>query len=91
MIDNPKLYDVARLICHQHGMDWTDPRTGKLYPAPAVSDADILAWCDMVEQEEHGRTFARDDLAPGNPAARKHQALMLRITRRLRDAITGGH
>lgn len=29
-----KLYDVARDVCHEHGMDWTDPRTGKTHKAP---------------------------------------------------------
>jgi hypothetical protein len=28
------LYDVAREVCHKHGMDWTDPRTGEKHPAP---------------------------------------------------------
>lgn len=30
----PDLYAVARRIAHQHGFSWTDPRTGKTYPAP---------------------------------------------------------
>jgi hypothetical protein len=30
----PSLYDIARDVCHQQGMDWTDPRTGKTYAAP---------------------------------------------------------
>ena len=29
-----KLYDVARDVCHEHGMDWTDPRTGTTHKAP---------------------------------------------------------
>lgn len=28
------LYKVAMDICHQQGMDYHDPRTGKKYPAP---------------------------------------------------------
>jgi hypothetical protein len=32
--DNPVLYDVARQVCHAHGLDWTDPRTGVTYPPP---------------------------------------------------------
>lgn len=28
------LYDVAREVCHKHGIDWTDPRTGITHPAP---------------------------------------------------------
>ena len=31
----PALYDVARRICHEHGLPWTDPRTGVTYPPPA--------------------------------------------------------
>lgn len=27
----PQLYDVAREVCHEMGMSWTDPRTGKTY------------------------------------------------------------
>ena len=30
----PALYDVARQICHDMGMPWTDPRTGITYPPP---------------------------------------------------------
>jgi exoribonuclease II len=29
-----KLYGVARAINHEFGFDWTDPRTGRTYPAP---------------------------------------------------------
>jgi hypothetical protein len=29
-----RLYEVAREVCHAHGMDWTDPRSGKKWPAP---------------------------------------------------------
>lgn len=32
--DVPALYDVARDVCHAHGMPWTDPRTGRTYPPP---------------------------------------------------------
>jgi hypothetical protein len=28
------LYDIARDVTHQAGMDWTDPRDGKTWPAP---------------------------------------------------------
>jgi hypothetical protein len=30
----PALYDVARQICHEFGVPWTDPRTGLTYPPP---------------------------------------------------------
>jgi hypothetical protein len=30
----PDMYDVARDLCHEHGMPWTDPRTLKTYPPP---------------------------------------------------------
>jgi hypothetical protein len=31
--DRESLYDIAREVCHYHGVDWTDPRTGKQWPA----------------------------------------------------------
>jgi hypothetical protein len=30
----PSLYDVAREVCHEHGMAWTDPRTGERHDPP---------------------------------------------------------
>lgn len=30
----PALYDVARQVCHDMGLSWTDPRTGITYPPP---------------------------------------------------------
>jgi hypothetical protein len=35
MREIPALYEVAKQICHDLGMPWFDPRTGKKYPAPA--------------------------------------------------------
>lgn len=32
--DNPALYGVAMQVCHDFGLDYIDPRTGKKYPAP---------------------------------------------------------
>ena len=32
--DVPELYDVARQVCHEFGIPWTDPRTGITYPPP---------------------------------------------------------
>lgn len=26
------LYELAKEICHKHGLPWTDPRTGVTYP-----------------------------------------------------------
>jgi hypothetical protein len=34
MGENPALYAIAKQICHEFGLDYTDPRTGKKYPAP---------------------------------------------------------
>lgn len=34
MREDPRLYIVAREVCHEFGMPWTDPRTGKTYPPP---------------------------------------------------------
>jgi len=28
------LYEVAKKVCHEHGLDWTDPRSGVTYPPP---------------------------------------------------------
>jgi hypothetical protein len=28
------LYEVAKRVSHDHGYDWTDPRTGEKHPAP---------------------------------------------------------
>jgi hypothetical protein len=30
----PALYEIAKSMCHEFGMDYFDPRTGKKYPAP---------------------------------------------------------
>ena len=32
--EHPALYDIARDICHDLGMAWTDPRTGETCPPP---------------------------------------------------------
>lgn len=32
--DVPELYDVAKKINHEHGMPWTDPRTGITHDPP---------------------------------------------------------
>lgn len=34
MPEIPALYEVAKWACHSVGLPWTDPRTGRLYPAP---------------------------------------------------------
>lgn len=34
MNDSPELYDVARQVCHDHGLTWRDPRTRVTYPPP---------------------------------------------------------
>ena len=36
--ESPALYEVAREVCHAHGFDWTDPRTGVTYPPPSPGD-----------------------------------------------------
>ncbi len=30
-----ELYDMAKRVTHSMGLPWTDPRTRKVYPAPA--------------------------------------------------------
>jgi hypothetical protein len=32
--ENPALYDVAKQVCFEHGMPWTDPRTGITHQPP---------------------------------------------------------
>jgi len=34
MKEIPALYDVAKKVCHDFGLPWTDPRTGITYPPP---------------------------------------------------------
>ena len=31
------MYDIARDLCFELGLTWTDPRTGKTYPPPKLS------------------------------------------------------
>jgi len=33
----PQLFDVAKQIAHDHGMAWTDPRTGEVHLPPQRS------------------------------------------------------
>ena len=40
MTEHPALYDVARQVCHAHGIPWTDPRTGVTYPPPETTPRD---------------------------------------------------
>jgi hypothetical protein len=35
MQEIPELYDVAKQICHEAGLPWTDPRTGQTHPPPS--------------------------------------------------------
>lgn len=32
--DDAHLYDAARQVCHEHGLPWTDPRTGLTHEPP---------------------------------------------------------
>jgi hypothetical protein len=34
MREIPELYEVAKQVCHEHGMPWTDPRTGVTHQPP---------------------------------------------------------
>lgn len=44
---NENLYNVAKDVCHQLGMTWTDPRTGTVYPPPPQCEC-RTAWCGHV-------------------------------------------
>lgn len=33
-METDKLYDVAKRCCHDLGLPWTDPRTGKIHQPP---------------------------------------------------------
>ncbi len=39
--ENPKLYEVAKQTCHEFGLPWTDPRSGKTYPPPKKAKANV--------------------------------------------------
>lgn len=41
--ENPKLYEVAKRLCHSFDLPWTDPRTGKIYlpPTKKAKKADV--------------------------------------------------
>lgn len=42
-VEIPELYDVAKKICHEFGISWTDPRTGVKYDPPVnLPDADTM-------------------------------------------------
>lgn len=33
--ENPALYELAKQVCHEEGIEWTDPRTGEVHkPTP---------------------------------------------------------
>jgi hypothetical protein len=32
----PALYEIARQVCHEHGLSWTDPRTGVTHKPPVT-------------------------------------------------------
>lgn len=49
------LYLVARMICHQQGMAWTDPRTGERHEPP--TDPADFALLDYVEKTGGEYTF----------------------------------
>lgn len=34
MREIPALYEVAKQVCHELGLPWTDPRTGQTFPPP---------------------------------------------------------
>lgn len=54
MIEDPRLYDIARDICHSQGMAWTDPRTGKTHPPP---EGPAFARYDLVSKVGGDYTF----------------------------------
>jgi hypothetical protein len=37
----PELYEIAKQLCHDAGVSWFDPRTGKEYPPPKAKDDTI--------------------------------------------------
>jgi hypothetical protein len=43
MLENPAMYDIARQICHEQGVPWTDPRTGITYPPPSRASSSDAA------------------------------------------------
>lgn len=92
---------VASLVGEEHREEYgggaettagvrSTPATEKVATLSIITNAEIAEWCDWNEKRERERTFARDDLAPGNPRARKNQALVLEIVRRLRAMMAAG-
>jgi hypothetical protein len=42
MIERQELYDIAKAICHEYGLPWTDPRTGQTHePTYYLYETDI--------------------------------------------------
>ncbi len=39
------LYDVAKRVCHDQGMPWTDPRTGITHPPPKTREPEFSIPC----------------------------------------------
>ncbi len=93
MIDRD-LYDVARRLCHQQGMPWTDPRTLVTYQPPddKVSDADIIDWCDKAMKIQTGhvaRLISDEHDLDRRENLLKSQRVNVEIVRRLRAMLRG--
>lgn len=88
------LYDVARRLCHEQGMPWTDPRTLITYQPPndQVTDEDIREWCDKAMEIQVGHV-TRLIKAENDPERReklvKAKAVNIEIVRRLREMLRG--
>jgi hypothetical protein len=83
------LYDVARRLCHEQGMPWTDPRTLITYEPPddQVTDNDIREWCDKTMETELKRVTIIGDGPTRHPVLLKSQRVNIEIVRRLREML----
>lgn len=64
--ENPALYNVAMQVCHEFGMDWTDPRNGKTFKAPKGGSSDENS--DRKSRQRKTKSLAKD----GAHSAQRH-------------------
>lgn len=61
MREIPALYEVAKKICHDLGMPWTDPRTGVTHKAPVPLEAQVYGRKGTKFSRVRGRVVGRRD------------------------------
>lgn len=58
--ENPKLYDVARQVCHDFGIPWTDPRTGVTHEPPKKVEREPSSQWRWNERDQTWEIDGRD-------------------------------